>query len=1445
MFTKWQILVRVFGLIAALILTATVGCTVFDLIQDPEEPSTPSMEVPVQKPSEQPKEEEKPKEEKPKEEDEKQDGEEDSSKEEETPAAQQPVIQPSAGTVTGNTTVAGQTTTVVKPAADKKPPKKQPSKKDDDDDEDDDSSWDSFWERRTPLSLGTFTLTDWVKGQNAVNGEILNPQGLRAIVKNSGSFANGDTVSLYGWTGSSSAVPSSPTINNKALSFDGSKWTGNSLYWDNNGRNHYFLAVYPERKISNFSADPYTVSEGDLLVAKETRGLTKGSKLDLNFEHLTAKVVVNLHFRNQWGAIPKVDKVTLEGYTNGTVDYLAGTIAPTAVGEISFEPTAAAENFELGFEAVAIPAAGSKTVVVTIDGQDYIFAHSEDIPLEAGKITNIDLNVGRDEITLANVTISDWESQGDSIEGEAQNNIVYGRAASGDMSTEFEQGDQISLYSWTGAADEVPADRVVDGAVNTFDGAKWTAAPQMLWKDMNTEHYFLGVYPAHTITDFKADPYVLDTADQEKSDLLIAVNNGGLKAQNNPVQLTFDHAMAKLKVNLHFRNEFGGVPQVESVKLEGYTTAEVDYMAKTVTGKTTGDVSLNLVEEIPENFEKSYESIVIPSTDTKRIRISIDNTDFEYNHDTYIPLQRGKCTTLNVNVGHDEITLANVTISNWESQDDAIEGEAQNNIVSSRMISDGMFTKFEKDDQISLYGWTGDKTTIPSDPPIQAINTFDGTRWTVGPQMRWRNQTSAHYFLGVYPARTITDFSADEYVLDETKQEESDLLVAVSDDQGIVCNNRGVDLNFSHVMARLDLNMNFRNEFGDPVLPSEVNVYAGKNATVNYLTKTVSAESYSRDATEYVAMPVLVTPVTGFDRSYRSIMVPQIGVNIIDIVLNGKTYRYEGVEDIPLESGKVTTLNLNVGKDQITLASVSISDWVEGETIGDAKAEAVIGLESEDGWSSSFGADSKISLYGWTGDKTTIPSHPPIQAVNTFDGTNWTASPQMLWQSQTAAHYFLGVYPVRAITNFSADAYVLDETQQEESDLLVAVSDDQGIVCNNRGVALKFSHVMARLYLNLKVPDVLKEASDVTVKVYAGKEATVNYLTKTVSAEPYVFDAKKYVTMPILDIPRTSFDFSCESIMVPQEGVNIIDIEINGKTYRYEGIEDIPLESGKTTILNIDVSDLLLEWDEALSENGTLTLTEERTGNKPIKLREWAISRANDNVEGNELVTLDLSETKMKAIPESFMYDGDNAVTTLKTVILPETVLTIGDSAFNRCSALNSINLDHVKTIAKYAFRKTALAGELASSAIERIGIAAFAETNITAVSLSNATYIDANAFQECDDLKTVDLPAATTVSASVFQDCGNLTSVKLGAASFESMHTTVKGEDPFSYISNRSDVTLYLNASQTGNITQSGELWQWVPKDSEGNSVVKGEGNSYVDVSGFKAVYCGEDKIY
>lgn len=61
-----------------------------------------------------------------------------------------------------------------------------------------------------------------------------------------------------------------------------------------------------------------------------------------------------------------------------------------------------------------------------------------------------------------------------------------------------------------------------------------------------------------------------------------------------------------------------------------------------------------------------------------------------------------------------------------------------------------------------------------------------------------------HYFLGIYPNRAVTDFTADEYALDTEKQEASDLLMAVNtgiEGAGITATANPVSLMFNHVMS--------------------------------------------------------------------------------------------------------------------------------------------------------------------------------------------------------------------------------------------------------------------------------------------------------------------------------------------------------------------------------------------------------------------------------------------------------------------------------------------------------------------------------------------------------------------------------------------------------------------------------------------------------------------
>jgi fibronectin type 3 domain-containing protein len=125
------------------------------------------------------------------------------------------------------------------------------------------------------------------------------------------------------------------------------------------------------------------------------------------------------------------------------------------------------------------------------------------------------------------------------------------------------------------------------------------------------------------------------------------------------------------------------------------------------------------------------------------------------------------------------------------------------------------------------------------------------------------------------------------------------------------------------------------------------------------------------------------------------------------------------------------------------------------------------------------------------------------------------------------------------------------------------------------------------------------------------------------------------------------------------------------------------------------------------------------------------------------------------ANPNFASVDGvlyDNAKTTLircpggmtGTVVIPDTVTTIGTYSFSSCTKLTSITIPtSVITIKTYAFAScTALA-------------------SVTFTATSKVTTIEASAFQSCSALTSIELPATVTILGDgAFQSCSALTSV-------------------------------------------------------------------------------------
>mgnify|MGYP001105739409 CR=1 FL=1 len=260
----------------------------------------------------------------------------------------------------------------------------------------------------------------------------------------------------------------------------------------------------------------------------------------------------------------------------------------------------------------------------------------------------------------------------------------------------------------------------------------------------------------------------------------------------------------------------------------------------------------------------------------------------------------------------------------------------------TRVTTDGNESAFEPGDRISVYAWLGADNDMQRLVVDNSINTLggDGT-WTAEPQMLWADNTSDHYFLGIYPERNgATDYDADPYTLDFNNQTASDLLVARTTAKPT---GSAVKLEFEHVMAKLVVNLSFRNEW--TIAPEVVSVTAAActEATVNYLENPV-------EVTPATGQNLVVIPFTGTSASFAGIMIPgQSGFRSINVTLeNGKVYTYTHSADIDLQPGRYTTVNLVLGRDRIELddAGINVSDWENGTSIDGGEATEAYSYDS-------------------------------------------------------------------------------------------------------------------------------------------------------------------------------------------------------------------------------------------------------------------------------------------------------------------------------------------------------------------------------------------------------------------------------------------------------------------------------------------------------------------
>lgn len=155
--------------------------------------------------------------------------------------------------------------------------------------------------------------------------------------------------------------------------------------------------------------------------------------------------------------------------------------------------------------------------------------------------------------------------------------------------------------------------------------------------------------------------------------------------------------------------------------------------------------------------------------------------------------------------------------------------------------------------------------------------------------------------------------------------------------------NGTISIPFDHIMSKLEITVTLRTQYGaSETNPITSAIGSATNATYSHAVAT--PWSTPSDVSEIKLCPSGSYSATGRTATYEAILIPQnIAENTfgVKVKIGNKTYTWKSANAVKFEGGKKYTLNLTLGKDELTLNTISVSNWNE-KTVTGLNAELVI-----------------------------------------------------------------------------------------------------------------------------------------------------------------------------------------------------------------------------------------------------------------------------------------------------------------------------------------------------------------------------------------------------------------------------------------------------------------------------------------------------------------------
>lgn len=257
-----------------------------------------------------------------------------------------------------------------------------------------------------------------------------------------------------------------------------------------------------------------------------------------------------------------------------------------------------------------------------------------------------------------------------------------------------------------------------------------------------------------------------------------------------------------------------------------------------------------------------------------------------------------------------------------------VEIEAAISGNATRITYNGKTSQFAKGDKI-------DVIAVPAGTAVTAESpksTYEYTPTEPTPPYTWQSPAPILWPL----EETAYDFYAISPAMDnnyaykiEGNTAHDDVMLAKTENK--TCKNGKISLAFSHAMAKLAVNLRLRDE-----IPAD----AGIKVSVEAIDK-FSIDLASQKVTTAGEEKQEITFIEQAPRqAYYALLPEQDGIKAITIKLSPQpTQIYPNLQytwalpqgSLPLKAGEITTVNLNVGNDGITIGSVTVTPWTEEE----------------------------------------------------------------------------------------------------------------------------------------------------------------------------------------------------------------------------------------------------------------------------------------------------------------------------------------------------------------------------------------------------------------------------------------------------------------------------------------------------------------------------------